>query len=97
MEKPQKPKDTPPQATIRESVPPIIRLGRDFTQVHIPPEKRTAAIQAAYWVTASPCEWVWTPEQQADMARYVLWASQRMEAMQHIAEGLPLLHEEEHR
>ena len=71
----------------------LVRLGRDFTQIDIPPEKRSAAISAAYWVTCSPCEWTWTSEQQADMARYVLWASQRIEAMQHIASGKPLLHE----
>lgn len=71
----------------------LVRLGRDFTQINVSPEKRSAAIRAAYWVTCSPCEWSWTDEQQADMARYVLWASQRIEAMQHVANGLPLLHE----
>ena len=71
----------------------LVRLGREYTQIDISPEKRNAAISAAYWVTCSPCEWTWTDEQQAAMARYVLWASQRIEAMQHIASGKPLLHE----
>lgn len=71
----------------------LVRLSRDYTQIDISPEKQGAAIRDAYWVTASPHEWVWTTDQQANMARYVLWASQRIEAMKHIANGKPLLHE----
>lgn len=71
----------------------LVRLSRDYTQISVSEATRSEAIKAAYWVTASPHEWVWTPDQQAAMARYVLWASQRIEAMQHIASGKPLLHE----
>jgi hypothetical protein len=71
----------------------LLRLDRQYTQIDISPELRNRAVRDAYWVTASPHEWVWTPEQQANMARYVLWASQRIEAMQHVASGLPLLHQ----
>ncbi len=75
----------------------LVRLSRDYTQIHVSEPDRSEAIKAAYWVTASPHEWVWTPDQQAKMARYVLWASQRIEAMQHIADGKPLLHEPNNR
>lgn len=76
-----------------EAWPSLLYLGRNFTQINVSEGDRSEAIKAAYWVTASPHEWVWTPDQQAKMARYVLWASQRIEAMQHIANGQPLLHE----
>lgn len=84
---------TTKKAANRVGSGPLVRLGRDFTQIDISPEKRNAAIRDAYWVTASPHEWEWTNEQAANMARYVLWASQRIEAMKHIANGEPLLHE----
>lgn len=76
-----------------EAWPSLLCLGRNFTQINVSEADRSEAIKAAYWVTASPHEWVWTPDQQEKMARYVLWASQRIEAMQHIASGQPLLHE----
>jgi hypothetical protein len=71
----------------------IIALSREFTQVTLPKDEREAAVQAAFWVTASPHEWTWTPEQQAAMARYCLWAAQRIEAIREIAVGSELLHE----
>lgn len=36
------------------------------------------AMAAAMWVTASPHEWVWTHEQQVAMARYCMYAAQRL-------------------
>ncbi len=72
----------------------LVHLSRNFTQIHVTPEIRTAAIQSAYWVTASPHEWVWKPEEQANMARYVLWASQRLEVLEQLARlDQPLTHE----
>lgn len=37
-----------------------------------------AAGDAAIWVTASPHEWVWTPDQQVTMARFCCEASKRL-------------------
>lgn len=71
----------------------MINLSREFTQVRLAKKERSEAIEAAYWVTASPHEWVWTQEQQAAMARYCLWASQRIEAINELAGGADLLHE----
>ncbi len=50
-------------------------------------ERRFAAVEAAKWVTCSPHEWVWTHEQQVEMARYVLWATQRLNAIASLAKG----------
>ena len=72
---------------------PLVRLDRRYTMIHLTPASRSDAVKAAYWVTCSPCEWTWTPEQQALMARYCLWASQRLEAVQQISAGKPLMHE----
>jgi hypothetical protein len=72
---------------------PLVRLSRDYTQCGLSAKARNNAVRDAHWVTASPHEWVWTPEQQANMARYVLWASQRLEAIRQLAAATPLLHE----
>lgn len=72
----------------------LLRLARDYTQIDLSPENRSNAIRDAYWVTASRHEWEWTHNEQVNMARYVLWASQRIEAMQHVASGKPLLHDD---
>jgi hypothetical protein len=71
----------------------VVVLSKDKTQIHVDLETRTKAIQAAYWVTASPHEWVWTPEQQVAMAQYVLWASQRLDAFRQLSEQAQLRHE----
>lgn len=74
---------------------PILRLSRNYTQLQPSEKTRKSAIDAAFWVTASPHEWVWTPEQQEHMARYVLWAHQRLSALLQIANEEPLTHEPE--
>lgn len=74
---------------------PLLRLSRSYSQIDMVKELRSRAIKDAYWRTCSPHEWTWTRDQMANMALYILWASQRIEAMQHVAEGKPLLHEPE--
>ena len=73
----------------------IVRLGRKFTQLPMSLEKMNIAKDAAFFVTLSPHEWEWTNAQQAAMAQYVLWAMQRLAAIEHIASGKELLHEKE--
>ena len=73
--------------------PALVRLSRGYTMIHMTPANRVAALHAAYWVTGSACEHTWTEEQQELMARYVLWASQRIEAIEQLASGKPLMHE----
>lgn len=82
--------------TPRQSNPSIVRLRAGLTQIHMPPQERQEAVQAAHWRTCSPHEWEWTREQQAGMALYVLWAAQRLEAIGDIAGGLPLDHQEKY-
>lgn len=56
-------------------------------------EARRSAVLAAFWRTCSPHEWVWTPEQQANMALYCLWATQRLEMLSELASGKRITHE----
>jgi hypothetical protein len=71
---------------------PIVNLSSEFTQVSMPKEQREVAIRAAHWVTASPHEWEWSAEEQELMARYCLWAYQRLEAIEHLSSGKAFLH-----
>lgn len=66
---------------------PIVHLAPDQTAVNLSPEARKQALESAYWVTASPIEWSWTPREQAAMARYCLWAHQRLAAIGQLAAG----------
>lgn len=59
----------------------------NLTLVSLTPEGRKAALDAAIWRTCSPHEWVWTEDQQAAMAYYVLWAEQRLQLLERIAGG----------
>ena len=45
------------------------------------------AISAAQWVTASPHEWQWTPEQQVAMARYVMQSSYELSLWQWLTDN----------
>ena len=65
----------------------IVRLADSQTRIEITDEDAQAAIQAAYRVTCSPCEWDWTTAEAAGMAQYVLWASQRLSAVAQCAAG----------
>lgn len=64
---------------------PIVVIHPEKTLVTISEETKRQALDAAMWVTASPHEWVWTPEQQAAMAIYALWAHQRLSGIAQLA------------
>ena len=66
---------------------PIVHLSPEVARVTIDPAERMQAIAAAYWITASPHEHIWTPNEQRLMAQYVLWASQRLSAIRQVAVG----------
>ena len=70
---------------------PIVVLHENQTHVSFTESDRKRAFEAAFWVTASPHEWVWTPEQQALMAQFVLWATQRLGAIEQLASGRDLV------
>lgn len=59
----------------------IIALREGITRIQMSEEALNAAKDAAMWVTASPHEWKWSIEDQVLMARYVLWAYQRLLAI----------------
>ena len=80
-----------------DTVDPLVRLSSSFTQIEMDPLDRDAAVKDAHFRTLSPHEWTWTPWQQARMALYVLWASQRLAAVRYLAEGRQLEHEPEKR
>lgn len=65
----------------------VVNLAPDQSTVPLSTEDRAEALAAAYWVTASPHEWTWTPREQALMARYCLWAHQRLAAVKQLADG----------
>jgi len=69
-----------------------LNLKPHLTQVNMPAQLRQQAVEAALWVTASPCEWTWTAEQQELMARYCLWAAQRLACIKDLAVGRVLGH-----
>jgi hypothetical protein len=71
----------------------LVKLGHGFTQVNMPIEARQKVVESAMWVTCSPHEWTWTGDEQAAMARYCLWASQRLEMINGIAAGDLVTHE----
>ena len=64
---------------------PIVVLHPSITEVAMSEADKQRALDAAFWVTASPHEWAWTREQQAAMAQYVLWASQKLAAIRQVA------------
>ncbi len=82
---------TSPLAAVVQSR--LVRLGRDFTQVHMDEKSRRDAVESAHWRTCSPHEWSWTPDQQANMALYCLWAAQRLEMLSELASGKQVIHE----
>jgi len=69
---------------------PVVVLHPEQTYVRLDEEARTAAVEAAFWVTASPHEWEWSLDAQAAMARYVLWAYQRLSAIHQLSSGADL-------
>jgi len=67
--------------------PAQLRLPVDLTTVQMPDRDRQEAVEAAHYVTMSPHEWEWTARQQELMARYCLWACQRLRIIERVAEG----------
>jgi hypothetical protein len=65
------------------------------TKVGVTDDEREEAVKAALYVTLSPHEWEWTPYQQEMMARYCLWASQRLWMIERIAAGVEMYHAKE--
>lgn len=72
----------------------IVMLHNSQSMVGMNTETDQAAFEAAYFVTMSPHKWEWTTEQQVAMARYVLWAHQRLSAIAQLT-GLELLARQE--
>lgn len=80
---------------IAMNVNPLVFLSKRLTQIRMDVSERTEAVTAAYYVTASTCEWTWTIDQQVKMARYCLWAAQRLAVIESLVLGVPLTHEVE--
>jgi len=66
----------------------VVRLGSGYTTIQMSKAERIEAIDSAHWRFASPHEWVWDVEDQARMAKYVLWAAQRLEMISNLSAGL---------
>jgi len=74
---------------------PVVVLAKEQSQVHVKLEDRTKAINSAFRITMSPCEWSWTQEEQESMAKYVLWVMQRLDAHKQLCEVAQLSHEKD--
>ena len=59
----------------------VVTLADKITKVSMSPAERKAALGLAYWMTCSEHEQRWTLEEQKSMAMYVLWATQRLSAI----------------
>jgi len=67
-------------------------LPENQTKIDLTESERQDVLKSAIWVTCSPHEWQWTTDEQAAMARYCLWATQRLDMIQRIALGQELHH-----
>lgn len=65
----------------------VVVLSETQTEVSCTAEEQKAAYDAAIWLSASPHEWTWSRDDQIAMARYVLWAMQRLHAIKQLASG----------
>ena len=63
----------------------IVKLSETQTNVSMSEVDRKLAIQYAYRMTLSPHEWEWTQADQELMARYCLWACQRLDGISQLA------------
>ena len=84
----------PDEVKTVDKVANLVRLSRDYTRVSVYPRKRDLALLVASRRTLSPHEHTWTNDEAALMAEYCLWASQRLEAIEELARGKQLVHEE---
>lgn len=73
---------------------PIVRLSKEQTSTTMSREARSKAINAAHRATMSPHEHAWTNEEQFQMACFVLWAHQRLLAIDQAVRG-ELIHEQD--
>lgn len=66
----------------------VVVLGPEVARVHADPSEREKAIEVALRLTMSPHEWEWSQGEQESMARYVLWAHQRLSGIKQLTDGL---------
>lgn len=69
----------------------IVRLAPGMTLVSLSDGAATRAIDLAHRVAMSPHEWTWTPDEQVDLAFYVLWAHQRLSGIKQLADSTQTL------
>ena len=77
--------------TDKYSCDQIVDLRSGLTQINPPENYLNAAVESAMRVTLSDHEHVWTQEEQRSMAYYVMWARQRLSAIEQCCVG-PLEH-----
>lgn len=65
----------------------IVNLSEEQTQVHCPLGTQSVALNAAFLVTLSPHEWVWSLTEQQAMAQYCLWAHQKLSAIRQVVDA----------
>lgn len=58
-----------------------VSLSASQTCIDCDEETKRLAIGVAFRITMSTCEWTWTDEEAANMANYLLWAHQRLSAI----------------
>ncbi len=66
---------------------PVVQFADDQTDLSMSDADRELAIHVAMRATASPHEHVWTPAEQSLLARYALWATQRLDGIRQLAAG----------
>lgn len=74
----------------------IVCLSPEQSTANMKPSDMTQAFNSAFRVTMSPHEWSWTIEEQAAMARFVLWSMQRIDAISDLSNyHTPLNHQDQ--
>lgn len=63
----------------------VVLLHADQTQVFLDHETEKRAINVAFYVTMSEHEHEWSQSDSKAMAKFVLWAHQRLTAIQQVA------------
>ena len=70
-----------------EATREIVRLAPNMTLIGLNESSRKRAIDLALRISMSPHEWVWTADEQFDMAAYVLWAHQRLSGIKQLVDA----------
>ncbi|MCF8104337.1 MAG: hypothetical protein K9K64_02535 [Desulfohalobiaceae bacterium] len=73
----------------------IVGLRRHLTHLPLDKTLRDQAIFAAQRILLCPHEREWTQQEQELLARYCLWAAQRLEAIRQVSAGLDIRHPSE--